>query len=396
MLETAHQLIHRVGKKIGLSDDQVAAILKPEAVHEFEVLVGDKPYKAYRSQHNSKLGPYKGGLRFHPKVTRDEAVALSTLMSLKTAAVGLPLGGGKGGIAIDPKTLSKTELEDISRQFVRALQENIGPDKDIPAPDVNTNAQIMDWMVAEYEALTGDTSRASFTGKSLGNGGSQGREAATGRGGVIALAEYLKLTDAQNKPLTIAIQGFGNVGTFFASIATETQPNWHIAAVSDSSATLISQDLPIAELKTWKEQGKRFADFTGAPTAPPAAVIAQEVDVLVLAALDNAITEENMHDVQAKIVLELANGPLNTAAEAYLDQQGVITIPDIIANAGGVIVSYLEWLQNKQNETWDESTVNAKLTDYIESAMRTVYQLSQKNDLTLKEAAIAHALTQLA
>jgi glutamate dehydrogenase/leucine dehydrogenase len=385
-----------VGKKIGLSDQRVEAILEPEAVHEFEVKLGTKSYKAYRSQHNNKLGPYKGGLRFHPKVTRDEAVALSTLMSLKTAAVGLPLGGGKGGIAIDPRTLSKAELEDISRQFVRELHPHIGPDKDIPAPDVNTNAEIIDWMVDEYQTLTNDTSKASFTGKSIANGGSLGREAATGRGGVIALAEYLRLTNQADKPLKIAVQGFGNVGAYFAEVAAANQPNWQIVAVSDSSAVVTSQDLPIAELVTWKQQHKAFKDFRGAPTAAPETIFAADVDVLVLAALDNAVTVANMHDINAPILLELANGPLDTTAEQFFESKDVVVIPDIIANAGGVIVSYLEWLQNKEGKQWTEDEVNQKLVTYMEKAMKNTVTEAQQQQSTLKEAAIAHALRALA
>lgn len=396
MLQTTHELIHRVGKKIGLSDKQVAAILEPDAVHEFEVTVDGAAYKAFRSQHNNKRGPYKGGLRFHSKVTRDEAVALSTLMSLKTAAVGLPLGGGKGGIAVDPRQLSKEQLEDISRQFVRHLQSHIGPDQDIPAPDVNTNAEIVDWMVDEYSALTGDTTKASFTGKSLQNGGSLGREAATGRGGVIALAEYLRQTDQAERPLKVAVQGFGNVGAFFASTSQSLQPGWQLVAVSDSSATVTSQDLPVAELVRWKADGKRFADFAGAPTADPEAIFGTEADVLVLAALDNAVTAANMHDVRAKIILELANGPLDTAAEHFFESESVVVIPDIIANAGGVIVSYLEWLQNKQGEQWSEVTVNQKLADYMTAAMQATIKESRVLNCSLKGAAIARALQTLA
>jgi len=396
MLDTTHELIKRVGQKIGLSQAEVEKILRPEAVHEFEVKLGQNSYKAFRSQHSSKLGPYKGGLRFHPKVTRDEAVALSTLMSMKTAAVGLPLGGAKGGIAIDPKTLSADELEDVSRQFVRQLQDHIGPDKDIPAPDVNTNAQIIDWMVDEYHAVTGDSNGASFTGKSIGKGGSLGRQAATGRGGVITLAEYLELAQQSEEPLKVAIQGFGNVGAFFAEVAKATQPNWQIMAVSDSRATVSSQDLPLAELITWKKQGKSFQDFKGAPIGPVEDIFAIEADVLVLAALDQAVTEANMHDIKAKIILELANGPVDTIAEEFLTSQNVIIIPDIIANAGGVIVSYLEWQQNLAGQRWTESRVNQELETYIKKAIRIVFELAQARDMTLKEAAIAHALTQLA
>lgn len=394
MLQTTHELIRRVAKKVGLSEAEVSQILAPDAVHEFEVTLGTKKYPAFRAQHNNKLGPYKGGLRFHPKVDRDEAVALATLMSFKTAAVGLPLGGGKGGIAVDPRTLSKEELEDISRQFVRQLQSHIGPQADVPAPDVNTNAEVIDWMVDEYQALTGDTSRASFTGKSIANGGSLGREAATGRGGVIALEEYLKLSDQTNKPLKIAVQGFGNVGAFFAQVAAVTQPNWQIIAVSDSAATVVSQDLPVAELITWKQQHKSFKEFAGAPVHSVDEIFKVDADVLVLAALDNAVTKDNMHDVHADILLELANGPIDTAAEAYMMDK--VIIPDVIANAGGVIVSYLEWVQNNSGQQWSEAKVNTELARYMKQAMLTVYKLAQTNNMSLKEAAIAQALTRLA
>lgn len=395
MLQTTHELIRRVGAKTGLSDQQIETILRPDAVHEFEVKLGTKKYQAFRAQHNNIRGPYKGGLRFHPKVTRDEAVALATLMSLKTAAVGLPLGGGKGGIAVDPRQLSIAELEEISRQFVRSLQEHIGPEKDVPAPDVNTNAQIIDWMVDEYETLTGDVTKASFTGKSVANGGSNGREAATGRGGVLALAEYLRLMGKDNQSLRIAIQGFGNVGSFFAEVAEQTQPNWHIVAVSDSSATVASDDLPIKELMTWKRQRKAFKDFNGAPVRPAESIFSSDVDILVLAALDNAVTDENMRDISARILLELANGPIDTKAEHFFDSTGQIIIPDIIANAGGVIVSYLEWVQNRSGEKWTEYKVNKQLAQYITSAMQSTVTVAKKHNLSLKEAAIAHALEQL-
>lgn len=396
MLQTTHELIKRVGKKVGLTEAEVERILSPDAVHEFEVELGTRKFKAYRAQHSNKLGPYKGGLRFHPKVTRDEAVALATLMSFKTAAVGLPLGGGKGGIAVDPRDLTAQELEDVSRQFVRKLQAHIGPEKDVPAPDVNTNAQIIDWMVDEYRAVTGQQTQASFTGKSIANGGSLGREAATGRGGVIALAEYLRLSGQADQPHRIAVQGFGNVGAFFAEVAEATQPDWQIVAVSDSTATVTSQDLPIDELITWKQQRKSFKDFTGAPISATDDIFKSEADVLVLAALDNAVTPANMTDIKSRILLELANGPIDTAAESYLVDQDKIIIPDIIANAGGVVVSYLEWVQNKADEQWSEDKVNHELTVYIEKAIQVVYSLAEEKGMTLKEAAIAQALTRLA
>ncbi len=396
MLQTTHELIRRVAKKIDIPEVDVEKLLKPNALHEFNLFSNGQTYKAYRAQHSNKLGPYKGGLRFHPKVTRDEALALATLMSFKTAAVGLPLGGGKGGIAIDPKTISEADLEEISREYVRHMQPHIGPDKDIPAPDVNTNAQIIDWMVDEYQDLTGDTNQASFTGKSIKHGGSQGREAATGRGGVIALAEYLKYRN-DNQPKKVALQGFGNVGAFFATVAKENYPDWKIVAVSDSGATLTDDNgLDILDLVSFKQSNNRFKDYKLAKVSTPDKIFSADVDVLVLAALDNAVTIDNVQIIAAEVLLELANGPINHEAEAYLNNHHKIIIPDIIANAGGVIVSYLEWQQNLKGEHWSEDKVNAELKEYMESAVKSVQSISEQIDLSLKEAAIAHALQKLA
>jgi glutamate dehydrogenase/leucine dehydrogenase len=219
MLEGVHKLIKQVGASLGLDEKTIEDLIKPNAEHIFDIeLESGKKFKAFRVQHNNQNGPYKGGVRFHENVTLDEVQALATLMSLKTAAVGLPLGGGKGGIAVNPRNLSKKELEELSRKYVRGLSRHIGPDQDVPAPDVNTNSTIIDWMVDEYSHLTGDKTRASFTGKSIKNGGSLGRDAATGRGGVIAFSELLKHLENSNKKITYAVQGYGNVGQYFATI----------------------------------------------------------------------------------------------------------------------------------------------------------------------------------
>lgn len=397
MLDTTHQLIQRVGKRLGLNSTQIEALIKVDALHEFDIQLDGKTYKAYRAQHNNKRGPYKGGIRFHPDVDRDEVQALATLMSLKTAAVGLPLGGGKGGIAVDPKSLSNDQLEKISREYSRGLHKHIGPNKDIPAPDVNTNAQIIDWMVDEYEQLTGDATKASFTGKSLTNGGSAGREAATGRGGVIALQEYLELEGKAKQPLTIAIQGFGNVGSFFAMVAAELAPQWKIIAASDSSATVVNEDgLNVQELADHKKAKKPFSDFQDASVKDPNTIFGVEADILVLAALGDVVTEENKRDIKANILVELANGPINEAAETYLLQHKKTVLPDIIANAGGVIVSYLEWQQNLKNEIWTEEQVNKKLAQYMVPAMEAAYERAKKHNVSLKEAATMLAIERLA
>lgn len=397
MLETAQSTITRVGKKIGLTDAQIKELLTSDAEHKFTIkLSNGKEYPAYRVQHNNKLGPYKGGTRFHPEVSLEEVRALATLMSLKTAAVGLPYGGGKGGITVVPHDLSSAELEELSRKYAAHLTPHIGPDKDIPGPDVNTNAQIMDWMMDEFEATSGDTSHASFTGKTIKNGGSLGRDASTGRGGVFALSEFLSLTKADGKPITYVVQGFGNVGSFFGTIAEEEHKNWKLIGVSDSSSGIYEpKGLSAKEMNDFKAKGGRFKDLPAGKKISSDELLTQEADVLVLAALGDTVTEANMANIKARIVLELSNGPTTEKAQDYLTNKGVTVIPDFIANAGGVIVSYLEWVQNRANEHWTETKVNAELKKYIVDAVKNTYHYAEKEKVTLKEAAFSIAIRRL-
>jgi len=399
MLETARALITRAGKDLGLDDKTIAELIQINAEHVFKIEIDNgKQFDAYRVQHNNKLGPYKGGIRFHPGVNLDEVRALATLMSFKTAAVGLPLGGGKGGVTVDPRLLSPVELEQISRRYARHLAPYIGPDKDIPAPDVNTDSTIIDWMVDEYQKITGDTSRASFTGKSIENGGSLGRDAATGRGGVICLDQFLKHRNQDNEEITVAVQGFGNVGSFFATIAQVEHPNWKIRVASDSAATIASsEELDAQALSEYKAAKNSFGDYKkqGVELLPAEAVIEQPVDVLVLAALGDAINESNVSNVKAKVILELANGPVSEMAFDKLTDQGVVIIPDIIANAGGVIVSYLEWLQNKSGEQWSEARVNQQLGKYMVAACQDLFTTANSKKVSLKEAALINAIQKL-
>lgn len=398
MLETTHAAILSAAKKLGLDKAEAEKLLNIDKEHTFDIrLDSGDTYKAYRVQHSNKRGPYKGGIRFHPQVHLDEVRALATLMSFKTAAAGLPLGGGKGGIAVDPRQLTPEQLEELSRKYVRHLHPHIGPDKDVPAPDVNTDPGIIDWMADEFEKITGDKSRAAFTGKSIEKGGSLGRDAATGRGGVIALRTLLKHL-GKNQPLTYAVQGFGNVGSFFASIAQAEQPGWKLVAVSDTSATVYSPGgLDAAELKAYKESGGRFTGYGKEDVHRLSGedIVSLEVDVLVLAALENAVNEDNVDEVKAKIIVEMANGPISGQAFEKLDARGVLVIPDIIANAGGVIVSYLEWLQNKNDEKWPEDKVNKKLEHYMVSAVDKLYETHQKKSVSLKDAAFINAIEVL-
>lgn len=400
MLETAQASITRAALQLGLDAATLEQILTSEREHDLELTVEGEVLKAFRVQHNSQRGPFKGGVRFHPEVHLDEVRALATLMSFKTAAVDIPLGGGKGGVAYDPRQRDDSFNEKVSREYVRALAEHIGPNKDVPAPDVNTDAKIIDWMVDEFSAITGDETRASFTGKSLHKGGSAGREAATGRGGVIALREYIAAHPDLPKPLTVAVQGIGNVGFFFAHIAQAELPV-RIVAVSNSRTCVAVKDFAqntnaldfshklfsrevIYELEN--EQTEQLAGN---------AILSLDVDVLVFAALGDVLNEHNQATVSARILLELANGPVDSEAHRLLEERGVVSMPDIVANAGGVIVSYLEWRQNLSGETWSEEKVNSELDRILSAATNNMITRAAHDAMSLREAAFVIALERL-
>lgn len=396
MLDTAQKLIRDTGKKMGLSDEQIENLIKTDAEHNFEIELSDgHKYKAFRVQHSNKRGPYKGGIRFHPQVDYDEVRALATLMSFKTAVAGIPMGGGKGGVAVNPKELSKEALEELSRKYVQGLKDVIGPDKDVPAPDVNTNAQTMDWMVDEYSKLTGDKTKASFTGKSIENGGSLGRDSATGRGGVIVLREMLNKLSISG-PISVAVQGWGNVGSFFTLIAETDHPDWKFVAATDSSGGRFSNDgFSPKELDKFKKGGGHLAEFDQGQKIDNEELLGLKVDVLVLAALEDAVNDDNVAVIKAKVVLELANGPVSYNAYKRMSAKNIYDIPDILANSGGVIVSYLEWVQNKNGEHWSEDKVNRELENHLVKAADKVYERTQTDKMTLKEAAFAEAIVKL-
>jgi glutamate dehydrogenase/leucine dehydrogenase len=395
MLDTARKLIRETGQKLGLSDEQIDELINTDAEHNFEIEAAGDKYHAFRVQHSNKRGPYKGGIRFHPQVDYDEVRALATLMSFKTAVAGIPMGGGKGGVAVNPKELSEEALEEISRQYVRGLKDHIGPDKDVPAPDGNTNANTMDWMVDEYEKLTGDKTKAAFTGKSIKNGGSLGRDAATGRGGVIVLREILNKLSISG-PITYALQGWGNVGSFFALIAEQDHPDWKLVAVTDSSGGVHNPNgLSAKKVDGFKKSGGKLIDFKDGQKISDADIVGIKADILTLAALENALNDKNQANVKAKLVLELANGPVTYDAYQKLGDRDIQCVPDILANSGGVIVSYLEWAQNKAGEHWSEDRVNREMENLLVKAADQVYELTQKKNLTLKEAAFALAIERL-
>jgi glutamate dehydrogenase/leucine dehydrogenase len=399
MLETAHKTIKQAADNLGLSAEELEELLAVEAAHEFKIeLDNGKVFNAFRMQHNSDRGPYKGGIRFHPEVDFDEVRALATLMSLKTAAVNLPLGGGKGGVEVDPRSLTVEELEELSRKYVRGLQAHIGPHKDVPAPDVNTNPQIIDWMVDEYSKLTGDTTKASFTGKSIDNGGSAGRNAATGYGGYLVINEILEQIGRTDEAITLAVQGLGNVGEFFVRTVMLMRPHWKFVAVSDSSATISNSDgLNPDDFLAFKADQGRFKDYDKNIVSVESSddIIVAVCDVLVLAALGDVITEDNQSSVQASYILELANGPVNADAAGQLEARDVKIVPDIVANAGGVIVSYLEWQQNIAREKWSEDDVNQKLADYIVPATKKMLIKALDEHVSYKQAAFMIAIERL-
>ncbi|HWZ65164.1 MAG TPA: Glu/Leu/Phe/Val dehydrogenase [Patescibacteria group bacterium] len=398
MLDTAQSIIREAATRLGYDQKTIEALLEAEAEHIFEIEVSGQRYPAYRVQHNSKRGPYKGGIRFHAGVNIDEVRALATLMSLKTAAVGIPMGGGKGGVAVDPRKLSQAEIEQLSRSYAQHLAPHIGSNKDIPAPDVNTDGNIIDWMVDEYEKTIGKPDKGSFTGKTMQGGGSEGRIEATGRGGVIVLVEYLKAHGLLDKPLTVALQGFGNVGYFFAKVLKD-YPNLKLVAVSNSKHTWVRQAGIDVENFTYKTgptpRPEELKDLQDVETAEPESIISSKVDILVLAALEDAIDETNAGKVQAGVIVELANGPVTQIASKELLESGKVILPDVIANAGGVIVSYLEWDQNQKAEHWTEPAVNQKLTDILVPATQAMLDRATDKQLDLKQAAFEIAIERL-
>jgi glutamate dehydrogenase/leucine dehydrogenase len=341
-----------------------------------------KKFVAFRSQHNNARGPYKGGIRFHHDVNEDEVKALSTLMTWKCAVTGIPYGGSKGGVVVSPRELSQMELERLSRAYARWLSDKIGPWVDVPAPDVNTNGQIMAWMVDEYQqalseqGLIQENPLGTFTGKPLELGGSQGREEATGLGGVYVLEKLAKEWKRKPRDITVAIQGFGNVGYWFAKHAADH--GYQVVTVSDSKgATYVKNGLDPDKAMAYKRQHGSVADFGKKITNQELLELA--VDVLVPAALENVINQSNAANIKAKAVVEMGNGPVTPEADEILTKNGVLIIPDILANAGGVTVSYFEWVQNLQGYYWTRDEVVAKLQPLMERAFDEMWIMKNKH-----------------
>ncbi len=392
------QLEH-AGSLAHITPTLLERLKKPDAIIDaaFSITLDsgeDKTFRGYRVQHNNILGPYKGGLRYHPQVDLDEARALAFWMTMKTALLNVPFGGGKGGIEVDPKKLSEAELERLTRTFTRELAPSLGPERDVPAPDVNTNGKIMRWIVDEFSTYFGAHTPAVVTGKPIEHGGSEGRIEATGLGGSYALFSFLKKWGKEAKGMTIAIQGYGNVGSYLARYCSEA--GMIVVALSDSKGGVYDErGLDLEAIAEYKKENGTFAGFPGKALAPED-ILALPVDVLAPAALENAITEKNARDIKASIVLELANGPTTREADSILQAANIQVIPDILANAGGVVVSYFEWLQNKTSEKWTKERVFEELKEKMETASERVYEVAESGDMSLRDAAYVVALQTIA
>jgi len=399
MLEATNQFFNAAADHLGLDDKLRTILTTPQRVVRVEIVTESDEgelmhHLGYRVQHNQTRGPMKGGLRFHPDMDEDHAASLASLMTWKTAVVDIPYGGAKGGINCDPGQLSEAELHRITRTFVTLIREIIGPTIDIPAPDVNTNAKIMAWIMDEYSKFYG-FSPGVVTGKPVDLFGSLGREEATGRGVMYTLEECLKESGRSLCDVSVAIQGFGNVGSHAARLIREG--GGKIVAVSDISGGIRNDEgLDIPALLDWVAHHQVVEGFPGGDLIDGIEVLTGKCDVLIPAALENAVTEDIAPAVQAEIVVEAANGPLTPAAHEILVGRNIVVIPDILANAGGVTVSYFEWSQNIQQFQWEETRVIAELEKKMRRAYQAVTTLAREEQLDHRTAAFVLAIKRVA
>jgi len=352
-------------------------------------------FEGYRVQHNIARGPAKGGIRYHPNVTLDEVKALAAWMTWKCATVGIPYGGGKGGVVCDPKSLSKNELERLTRRYAFEIAPILGSDRDIPAPDVYTDEQTMAWIMDTISMVRGHTCLGVVTGKPISLGGSQGRREATARGCLYALREACEVQGLSLKGARVAVHGFGNAGANIAWMVAEDGAR--VVAVCDSKVGLYSASgIDIQAALRYKEQTKSLAGFRGAKEIPGDDVLTVDCDILLPAALENAITLANVGQVKAKIIAELANGPTTPGSDRVLAEEGVFLVPDILANAGGVTVSYYEWVQDQYSFFWSESQINETLEQTIRTAFKSVYETAQRYNTDMRTGAYILAVDRVA
>ena len=354
-----------------------------------------KVFTGFRVQHNITRGPAKGGIRYHPNVTLDEIKALAMLMTWKCAVVGIPYGGAKGGIVCDPKKLSSSEIERLTRRYVTEIISIIGPEKDIPAPDINTNSQVMAWIMDTYSMDKGYSVPGVVTGKPISIGGSQGRDVATSRGVMYTIFNTAKALGFDPLEKRFVIQGYGNVGENLAHLLS--QEGCRIIAVSDIEGGIYNpQGLDPVKVSEVRRKAGSVANFKEAERITNEELLSLDCDILVPAAIENQITEKNVDDIKAKVIVEAANGPTTPEADKILEDRGVFLVPDILANAGGVVVSYFEWVQGLQFYFWSEREVNLKLRDIMSKAFDKVYSISQERGITMRKAAYIVAVGRVA
>lgn len=397
--ENAMSQLRKAAQIMNLTTEKVELLSRPDRVIEVSIPVvmdsGEiRVFIGYRAQYNNTLGPYKGGIRYHWNVTPDEVKALSFWMTIKCAALGLPLGGGKGGVIVDPKKLSKTELERLSRGYIQKLWRFLGSDIDVPAPDVYTNDEIMGWMRDEFETCSGKCDPGVITGKSLTDGGSEVREYATAQGGIYCIEELSKKKGFVPQNTRVAIQGFGNAGSHTADILAAK--GYKIIAVSDSKGGVFNGDgLDLVALKEHKRKYGSVVNFPSAKNISNEELLGLEVDILIPAALESVITAENAGNIKAKTIIELANGPTTPEADDILIAKGITIVPDVLSNAGGVTVSCFEWQQNIAGEHWTEEAVLAKLESAMKTAFRDIWNTSREYGVPLRKAAFMQALKRI-
>jgi glutamate dehydrogenase (NADP+) len=402
LLDSALVRLDEAARHLNVDADVIEKLKYPRETTKARLMIrmddgSRKSFLAWRCRYDDTRGPTKGGIRFHPDATAEEVEMLAFWMTFKCAVMNLPYGGGKGAVQVDPRQLSKAELERLSRAYIQAFAGIIGPDRDIPAPDVYTNSMIMGWMADEYSQIVGKSSPAVITGKPLALGGSVGRGDATARGGYY-LVRHLAQELGLNGKLRIAIQGFGNAGQYIASLLAGDGHT--IVAVSDSGGAVHSAEgLSLDTLMAAKNDNRSVVYTAGKDGHEAIAaddLVGVDCDILVPAALENMIHKHNAHTVKARLVLELANGPVTPEADEILAERNVVVLPDILANAGGVTVSYFEWVQNKQGYYWELEEIHTKLRTIMEREGRAIWQLSVDRGTTPRTAAYVHALNRLA
>ncbi len=391
IFENVFKTLNKVSKVMKLSEVEMKVLTSFKRIKKEEIVVDGEVYEAWRIVHNDALGPGKGGIRFHPNVSEDEVKSLAFWMSIKNSLAGLPYGGAKGGVKLNPKILTREEVEEISREYIRKFYEVLGEDKDIPAPDVNTNSEIMGWMLDEYEKIKGKHEPAMITGKPLSLGGCKFRKTSTSKGGYIIFKEMLEREE--KKDVTIAVQGFGNAGYNFAKFAFDD--GFKVVAVSDSKGGIYDPEgLNIDEVKKVKSETGKVSGYE-AKKITNEELLELEVDFLVLAALENQVTEENADRIKAKYIIELANGPVTPEADEILYERGIKVIPDILANAGGVIGSYFEWVQSKTGHIFEDSYLEERLEKMMKTNFHRVNEFHEREGVDMRTAAYVLAIQRI-